>query len=201
MPHGAFRGSVALNVKCGNPEFTLRWRGLARLRPELRNLMFNSVRIRLTLWYAGVLAVSLIAFALLVYYAAANIFYQRQDEALRSTAETVASAYMQELEEEQSIPKANEVVLAEMVFPNRFVEVTDAGGSVVAWSTNLSGQVLTIPADALAQARRQTIGFVVVNNLRVAVVPLSTNKELGYAAVAEPLSVIEVGLQRLRRYF
>ncbi|HYW73731.1 MAG TPA: ATP-binding protein, partial [Pyrinomonadaceae bacterium] len=63
------------------------------------------------------------------------------------------------------------------------------------------GQVLTIPADALAQARRQTIGFVVVNNLRVAVVPLSTNKELGYAAVAEPLSVIEVGLQRLRRYF
>src|SRR5256885_14216898 len=94
--------------------------------------MFNSVRTRLTFWYAGVLAVSLIAFALLVYYAAATIFYERQDESLRSTAETVASAYIQELEEEQSIAKANEVVLAEMIFPNRYVEVTDSAGESVA---------------------------------------------------------------------
>jgi hypothetical protein len=39
--------------------------------------MFDSVRTRLTLWYAGVLALSLIAFAVLVYYAAAGIFYAR----------------------------------------------------------------------------------------------------------------------------
>src|SRR5204862_7730047 len=113
--------------------------------------MFSSVRTRLTLWYAGVLAVSLMAFALLTYYAAGNIFYQRQDEALRSTAETVASAYMQELEEEQSAAKANEVVFAEMVFPNRFVEVTDANGQVIASSANLTGHVLAIPAGTLAE--------------------------------------------------
>jgi heavy metal sensor kinase len=163
--------------------------------------MFSSVRTRLTLWYAGVLAVLLVAFALLVYYAAANVFYQRQDEALRSTAETVASAYMQELEEEQSIPKANEVVLAEMVFPNRYVEVTDARGLVVAWSANLTGRVLAIPPESLARARQQSISFAVINNLRVAVVPLSANKDLGYAVVAEPLSVIDEGLRRLRSYF
>jgi heavy metal sensor kinase len=163
--------------------------------------MFNSVRIRLTLWYAGVLAVSLVAFALLVYYAAASVFYQRQDEALRSTAETVASAYMQELEEEQSIPKANEVVLAEMVFPNRYVEVTDANGQVVAWSANLTGRVLAIPAESLARARQQSISFARINQLRVAIVPLSANKDLGYAVVAEPLSVIDEGLRRLRGYF
>src|SRR5262252_5799869 len=147
-------------------------------------LMFNSVRTRLTFWYAGVLAISLVAFALLVYYAAARVFYERQDEALRSTAETVASAYMQELEEEQSIAKANEVVLAEMVFPNRYVEVTDASGRVVAWSANLTGRVLAIPAASLASARQQKTSFAVINNLRVAVVPLSLNQELGYAAVA-----------------
>ena len=163
--------------------------------------MFSSVRTRLTLWYAGVLAVSLIAFALLVYYAAAKVFYQQQDEALRSTAETVASAYIQELEEEQSISKANEVVLAEMVFPNRYVQVTDASGRVVAWSANLTGHVLAIPGDNLANARRQTISFTVINNLRVAVVPLTGNRELGYAAVAEPLSVIDESLRRLRRDF
>jgi heavy metal sensor kinase len=171
------------------------WRGV------FERVMFNSVRTRLTLWYAGVLAVSLIAFALLVYYAAAKVFYQQQDEALRSTAETVASAYMQELEEEQSISKANEVVLAEMVFPNRYVEVTDGSGRVVAWSANLTGHVLAIPSDNLANARQQTISFAVINNLRVAVVPLTGNRDLGYSAVAEPLSVIDESLRRLRRDF
>src|ERR1043166_309004 len=141
------------------------------------------------------------AFASLTYYAAANIFYQRQDEALRSTAETVASAYVQELEEEQSIDKANEVVLAEMIFPNRFVEVTDSRGRVVASSSNLTGHVLNIPAETLAAARQQRVSFAAVNNLRVAVVPISADQELGYAAVAEPLSVIDVGLHRLRLYF
>jgi len=139
-------------------------------------MRFSSVRTRLTFWYAGVLGVSLVAFALLVYYAAARVFYERQDEALRSTAETVASAYTQELEEEQSIPKANEVVLAEMVFPNRYVEVTDAGGRVVAWSANLTGHVLAIPANTLLNAQQQTISFAVINNLRVAVTPLASER-------------------------
>src|SRR5207245_5284746 len=128
------------------------------------------------LWYAGVLAVSLIAFALLVYYAAANVFYARQDESLRSTTETVASAYIQELEEEQSIAKANEVVLTEMVFPDRYVEVTDSAGRVVAWSRNLADHQLTIPQETLSDARRRATSFTVVNQLRVAVVPLTAKK-------------------------
>src|SRR5204862_4516341 len=101
----------------------------------------------------------------------------------------------------QSIPKANEVVLAEMVFPNRYVEVTDANGQVVAWSANLTGRVLVIPAESRTRARQQAISFAPINNLRVAVVPLSANKDLGYAVVAEPLSVIDEGLRRLRSYF
>ena len=165
--------------------------------------MFDSVRTRLTLWYAAVLAFSLIAFAVLVYYAAASIFYARQDELLRSTAETVASAYVQELEEEQSVSKANDVVLAQMVFPNRYVEVVDADGRVVAWSSNLAGHQLTIPAPALNEANQRGGSFAVVNDLRVAVMPLSkdSSKQFGYAIVAEPLSVIEEGLRHLRRDF
>src|SRR2546423_12126877 len=117
--------------------------------------MFNSLPPRLTFWYAGVLAVSLIAFALLVYYAAANVFYERQDESLRSTAETVASAYIQELEEEQSIEKANEVVLAEMIFPNRYVEVTDSAGQIFAGASNIAGPVVTIPPQTFRGARHR----------------------------------------------
>jgi heavy metal sensor kinase len=164
--------------------------------------MFDSVRTRLTLWYAGVLALGLIAFAVLLYYAAAKISYARQDELLRSTAETVASAYLQELEEEQSVAKANEVVLAQMVFPNRFVEVIDPNGQVVASSSNLTGRQLTMPASSLSEAHELGSSSASVTDLRVAVVPLSNDraKRLGFAIVAEPLSVVDEGLRRLRIY-
>jgi len=163
--------------------------------------MFDSVRTRLTLWYAGVLALSLGVFAFVIYYAAAAIFYERQDESLRSTVQTVASAYMEELEEQRSVTRASEVVLAELAFPSRYVEVADNSGKPIAWSGNFSGNVISIPAPALVEARARGVSFVSVNDLRLAVVPLSSERDAGFAAVAEPLSVIDEGLRRLRRDF
>jgi len=155
--------------------------------------MFGSVRIRLTLWYAGVLALSLVAFALVIYYAAARSFHERQDESLRSIAQTVASAYVEEIGEAHSLTKAAEIVLVELTFPNRYVQIIDSNGHPIASSKNLSGTVLTIPPG--------TVGFVTVDGMRVAVVPVSTDYALGFAAVAEPLSVLDEGLGQLRRAF
>ena len=163
--------------------------------------MFNSLRTRLTLWYAGVLALSLIAFALVIYYAAAAIFYERQDESLRSTAQTVASAYIEELEEMRSAAKANEVLLAELVFPSRYVEIAEPNGNAAALSANFSGNGLTIPAATLNEARMHRAAFTSVSGMRLAVVPLAPDRELGFAVVAEPLSVIDEGLRRLRLDF
>src|ERR1041384_8162408 len=115
--------------------------------------MFDSVRIRLTLWYAGVLALSLVAFALVIYYAAARSFHERQDESLRSTAHTVASAYVEEIGEAHSLTKAAEVVLVELPFPNRYVLIIDSTGQPIASSRNLNGTVLTIPTPILSQSR------------------------------------------------
>ena len=115
--------------------------------------MFDSVRVRLTLWYAGVLALSLIAFALVIYYAAGNSFHERQDESLRSTAQTVASAYIEEFGEAHSLSKAGEVVLAEITFPNRYVQLTDTTGNPIASSANLEGSTIAIPSPVLADAR------------------------------------------------
>lgn len=161
--------------------------------------MFDSVRVRLTLWYAGVLALSLIAFALVIYYAAGNIFHERQDESLRSTAQTVASAYVEELAETHSQSAAGQIVLAEITFPNRYVQLTDNTGKPLASSANVSGSTITIPAALLADARARGFSQATINGLRVAIVPLSTDTTLGFAAVAEPLSVVEVGLAELRR--
>ena len=163
--------------------------------------MFNSLRTRLTLWYAGVLALSLVAFALVIYYAAAASFYERQDESLRSTAETVASAYLEELEEMQSAAKANEVLLAELAFPSRYVEIADTNGNAAALSANFAGNGLTIPAATMNEARTRHVAFTSINGMRLAVVPLAADRELGFAVVAEPLSVIDEGLHRLRRDF
>jgi heavy metal sensor kinase len=161
--------------------------------------MFDSVRTRLTLWYAGVLALSLIAFALVIYYAAGNIFHERQDESLRSTAQTVASAYVEEFAEAHSLTKAGEIVLSEITFPNRYVQLTGNSGNPIAASANLSGSAIAIPTPVFAEAHARGFSHTTVNGLRVTVVPLSTDQTLGYAAVAEPLSVVEDGLSELRR--
>jgi heavy metal sensor kinase len=161
--------------------------------------MFDSVRIRLTLWYASVLALSLIAFALVIYYAAGSIFHERQDESLRSTAQTVVSAYIEELGETHSLSTAGKVVLAEITFPNRYVQLSDNAGNPIAASANLAGATITIPSQVLADARARGFSHATVNGLRVTVVPLSSDQTIGYATVAEPLSVIEDGLSELRR--
>jgi signal transduction histidine kinase len=163
--------------------------------------MFHSVRTRLTLWYAGVLALSLIAFAFLIYYAAAAIFHERQDESLRSTAQTVASAYVEEFEEAQSLDKAGQIIFTELTFPNRYVQIIDNAGRPIASSKNLSGTVITVPQSVVKQSKERNFALITVNGLRVAVVPVSTDRELGFAAVAEPLRVIEDGLRQLRRDF
>ena len=161
--------------------------------------MLDSVRIRLTLWYAGVLALSLIAFALVIYYAAGSIFHERHDESLRSTVQTVASAYVEELGEAHSQSQAGQIVLAEITFPNRYVQFTDNTGKPIASSANLYGSTIAIPAPVLAEVRARGFSHATVNGLRIAVVPLSTDQPLGYAVVAEPLSVVEDGLRQLRR--
>ncbi len=164
--------------------------------------MIDSVRTRLTLWYIAILALALVVFALLVYTVTARSFYERQDESLRSTAETVASVYLEELEEEKSVARANEVVLAEMVFPNRYVEVTDLEGRVVAQSSNFQANSFAISAATREEAQRRHISFLSRDGLRVAVVPISQdNNRLGFAVVAESLSVIETSLAGLRRSF
>ncbi len=162
--------------------------------------MLDSVRTRLTLWYAGVLALSLIAFAALVYSAAANVFYERQDESLRSTAQTVASAYLEEFEEQHSSGKAGQLVLAELIFPNRYVQVADVNGNSIAASRNLASPI-SIPASALTEANARKASLVSVDGLRIAVVPLTPEQNVGYAMVAEPLSVVDESLRRLRRDF
>ena len=162
------------------------------------NAMFDSVRTRLTLWYATVLGLSLVAFALVIYYTAATSLHERQDESLRSTAQTVASAYVEEIGETQSLTKAGEVVLAELTFPNRYVQIIDNNGQTIATSKNFSGS-LPIPSSVIDKTRAQKAGFATVNDQRIVIVAVSGDPQLGFAAVSEPVGVVEEALSQLRR--
>jgi heavy metal sensor kinase len=53
--------------------------------------MFNSIRVKLTLWYAGVLALLIIAFAIITYLSVNRILTQETDENLTEMSKTFAS--------------------------------------------------------------------------------------------------------------
>jgi heavy metal sensor kinase len=72
-------------------------------------------------------------------------------------------------------------------------------GRSIASTRNFAETALPLPSPVLGQARQHGLGLVTVKGLRVAIVPLSSDRELGFATVAEPLSVIDDGLRRLRR--
>src|SRR5882762_10084587 len=57
----------------------------------MRAKMFSSVRVRLTLWYTGVLALVLVAFALAGYFFLSFTLNRRTDDALGEIANALAS--------------------------------------------------------------------------------------------------------------
>jgi heavy metal sensor kinase len=77
----------------------------------------------------------------------------------------------------------------------------DNNGQAIASSRNFSGSGVTLPSATLNEVRERNFSVMTVNGLRVAVVPVSTDPALGFAAVAEPLGVLEDGLGQLRRDF
>jgi heavy metal sensor kinase len=93
------------------------------------------------------------------------------------------------------------VVLTELIFPDRYVLLVDNDGHAVAWSKNASGIAVNIPPSIFREARDKSFKVATVGDLRLAIVPLSAEKQIGFATVAEPTSVIDVGLRQLRRDF
>ncbi len=64
--------------------------------------MLDSVRIRLTLWYVGVLALVLLAFSVGVYALLARSLSERLDGGLRASLEAMASTFARDLAEEEA---------------------------------------------------------------------------------------------------
>lgn len=71
--------------------------------------MINSIRIKLTLWYVGVLAVIIIAFAGLTYFLAVRVLEQEKDETLKEMALNFTAEIQAEYAEEAEKSLANDL--------------------------------------------------------------------------------------------
>src|ERR1051325_6753239 len=81
--------------------------------------MFNSVRVRLTLWYMLVFGGLLVGFSLFIYTVLSRNLYSRLDHSLSNDAATVARTFQNEAEENRGNTDAGAVqTLNELRLPD-----------------------------------------------------------------------------------
>ena len=97
--------------------------------------MFDSIRTKLTLWYAGILGLLMIGFALLTYISVSKILLKETDENLLAMSKNFASAVNSEATGEADKPLPNEAiaeVIKEFKFQDHQLFVYSADGKLVA---------------------------------------------------------------------
>ncbi|MEJ7698432.1 MAG: HAMP domain-containing protein [Pyrinomonadaceae bacterium] len=103
--------------------------------------MFDSIRIKLTLWYAGVLAFLVIGFAALTYISVDRILLRETDENLLAMSKNFASAVISEESGEDDKPSPNEAiaeVIKEFKFRDFQIFVFSGAGNLIAKTSDVN---------------------------------------------------------------
>ncbi len=165
-----------------------------------------SFRLRLTLFGAGVVALTLFAFGWLVYQLAAHSQAADQDRALsQRSVEAVAAA--------QAMPADTPTTLASLgsaedlrSHTDIFVLVLSASGTLLSTSARIGDAPPSVPLDVLQQAASRGQLLTALNEsgipVRVSVRPWShTNQGLdGFVVAGQPISVQSTNLSGLKAF-
>ena len=167
-----------------------------------------SIRLRLTLWYSAVLAISLIGFGLLLYVLLDHTLQAEADRQLAIQAREIAA---NSRVREQAEPGQFLISLPELdVFasPNIYAQAITLQGVIQARSGNLDKQSLPVGAMALEAAKRGESLYEEFwlddgangRRLRVYSAPLvlEDGTQVGILQVARPLIASEAPLNQLR---
>jgi heavy metal sensor kinase len=92
----------------------------------------DSVRARLTLWYAGSLALALVAAFTVGYVLFSRSLKWRLDQSLRASAGALTDLMAEEIREGESPAEAGESTVRESGLPDRAVTILDGSGGVIA---------------------------------------------------------------------
>lgn len=94
--------------------------------------LFDSLRVKLTLWYVGVLALVLVVFSLLVYTLLSRALHQRVDTDLRALIEVAFKSLINDEAEGQSSDDAAQSTVAELFNGQQSLAIFDGEGNLLA---------------------------------------------------------------------
>ncbi|MGB9867204.1 MAG: sensor histidine kinase [Bacillota bacterium] len=161
-----------------------------------------SIRLKLTLWYSSVVAITVAVFSVILYTLVWRTTFRDIDLTIKARAESVASSIfvaqgMHAMSRPIMIPDVDVFSEADI-----YVQVMDPQGNVVAKSANLGRQSLPLSPEDLAMAlngsffKTQTVGRFPV---RTYTVPLTyRNYVVGFVQVGRALRPTLQALTRLR---
>jgi two-component system, OmpR family, sensor kinase len=166
--------------------------------------MIDSVRTRLTLWYVGVLAATLILFSAGVYAMLSRNLHRRVDAALNGALESMSAALARETMEGESGFEAAKSTVEDLRLPNQAVAVFTLQGELLAeaplagrYHARLTNTKLLLSGGAVLfdSADQRVAGR------RVHVAGLAGTSADFLAVASQPLEVVSQELDSLLRVF
>ncbi|MEE8574903.1 MAG: ATP-binding protein, partial [Thermodesulfobacteriota bacterium] len=164
-----------------------------------------SIRTRLTLWYASLLAVSLIVFGMILYYSLFKVFTDNIDEQIDSVAGMMVHAVIGP-SGRMMVPRNFDFIL-ERFFgiktSGKFIQILSKEGVVKGKSSSLEGFILHLSERSHQRALKGKSTYAIVDTLgrypvRVVTKPVFL-KERGLVAMIQVGSSLE-GMERIYYY-
>jgi two-component system, OmpR family, sensor kinase len=164
-----------------------------------------SIRTRLTLWYTGLLALTLLLLGILIYSVVGRILIVNLQERLVAQAEDVIAVIQQENDPMAVMLSGRAKLPSIDAFGSQyFVQIVQLDGRAVQLSENLRGQRLPVPAALLQNLEPERPRFLTVQagdvRLHVASMPIPIgNQMVGVVEVAALMANIDDALAVVRR--
>lgn len=165
-----------------------------------------AIRTRLTLWYTGLLAVSLLVLGVLLYSAVGGILLSLLDDKLTNQAQAVVSLIAAENNPIAVMTSGRARLPSIALFdPLYYIQILQLDGRAVQLSENLRGQRLPVPGEATQnlspdEAQYRTIQAEPGVHLRVISAPITlSNQPIGIVQVATSLASLDDALAVIRR--
>jgi heavy metal sensor kinase len=166
-----------------------------------------SIRLRLTIWYVGLLAIVLVGFGLLLYATLSNSLMTGIDRTVQTQGQHVIELASRRalLQLVVGVPGGLPSPLDPFSSPGVFIQVSDAFGLPRTRSDNLQGQTIPLDEWMVSQASQGQASIRTVQagdaRLRVYTAPIIIDNQIsGYIQVAASLHEIEVTLQQLATF-
>ncbi len=165
-----------------------------------------SIRLRLTLWYTGILAITLILLGVLTYSVVGGILQANLDDRLAAQAQDVIGLIRAENDPFSVMTSGRARLPSIDIFGSQYyIQILQLDGRAVQLSENLRGQRLPLPADLIAdlspnQARYATVVVASGVRLRVITAPITlAGRPIGIVQVASSLASVDDALAVVRR--